>query len=462
MKKKQLNKFMTAALSAAVATSMLAAAPAFADAQNAGTQVAGTSAKTVQEESAVKAETGAKTAEKVTISKDNVREITGKITQMTLEQGKAFVDKNDSPLLVAGLIGEIYIHPKTTPEEQKAQTEMVARVAKIAKYAYDKLSDADKKAVPEIPDGYEYPGAGGADYFSTAAPIGSASKDKAWTKKVCAAPDKKAEILVVSFGTSFNASRYQTIGGIEKALQYKYGKKYSVRRAFTSQVIINHILARDEYRIDTVREALEKANKAGVKTLIVQPTTLMSGEEYDLLKANVKANKGSVKTVKIASPLLKSDKDRKTVAKALAESSARQAGVKTSSLKKAGNKTAFVFIGHGTSHANRVTYTRMQKDYDKLGYKNVYVGTVEGKPAATSSASIIKKLKKKGYKKVVIRGMMVVAGDHANNDIAGNDADSWKSQLKKAGFKVSAQVAGLGSLKSIQKIYVQHTAAMMK
>jgi cobalamin biosynthesis Co2+ chelatase CbiK len=104
----------------------------------------------------------------------------------------------------------------------------------------------------------------------------------------------------------------------------------------------------------------------------------------------------------------------------------------------------------------------MQNDYTKLGYKNVFVGTVEGKPAATSCTSLIKKLKKKGYKKVVIRGMMVVAGDHANNDIAGNDADSWKTQLKKAGFKVSAQIEGLGSLKTVQNIYVQHTAAVIK
>jgi cobalamin biosynthesis Co2+ chelatase CbiK len=454
MKKQSLKKFMTLALSAALASSMLLAVPAFADTTQSTSANAGTTAAT---------DTAAQqTTEKVTITKDNVKEITGKITQMTLEQGKAFVDENDCPLLVAGLIGEIYIHPKSTPAEQEAQTEMIARVAKIAKYAYNKLSAADKKAVPEIPDGYEYPGAGGADYFSTAAPIGSAAKDKAWTKKVCATPTKKSEILVVSFGTSFNTSRYQTIGGIEKAINNKYGKKYSVRRAFTSQVIINHILARDEYRIDTVREAMEKANKAGVKTLIVQPTTLMSGEEYDLLKENVKANKGSIKTIKIASPLLKSDKDRKTVAKALAASAAKKAGVKTETLKKAGSRTAFVFIGHGTSHANQITYTRMQNDYTKLGYKNVFVGTVEGKPAATSCTSLIKKLKKKGYKKVVIRGMMVVAGDHANNDIAGNDADSWKTQLKKAGFKVSAQIEGLGSLKTVQNIYVQHTAAVIK
>ncbi|MCH4006015.1 MAG: sirohydrochlorin cobaltochelatase [Eubacterium sp.] len=454
MKKQSLKKFMTLALSAALASSMLLAVPAFADTTQSTSANAGTTAAT---------DTAAQqTTEKVTITKDNVKEITGKITQMTLEQGKAFVDENDCPLLVAGLIGEIYIHPKSTPAEQEAQTEMIAKVAKVAKYAYNKLSAADKKAVPEIPDGYEYPGAGGADYFSTAAPIGSAAKDKAWTKKVCAAPTKKSEILVVSFGTSFNTSRYQTIGGIEKAINNKYGKKYSVRRAFTSQVIINHILVRDEYRIDTVREAMEKANKAGVKTLIVQPTTLMSGEEYDLLKENVKANKGSIKTIKIASPLLKSDKDRKTVAKALAVSAAKKAGVKTETLKKAGSRTAFVFIGHGTSHANQITYTRMQNDYTKLGYKNVFVGTVEGKPAATSCTSLIKKLKKKGYKKVVIRGMMVVAGDHANNDIAGNDADSWKTQLKKAGFKVSAQIEGLGSLKTVQNIYVQHTAAVIK
>ncbi|MCH3954720.1 MAG: sirohydrochlorin cobaltochelatase [Eubacterium sp.] len=455
MKKKSLKKFMTVALSAAVASSMLLAVPAFADSTQSTSASNGTT-------TAAASTTPMQQTEKVTVTKDNVKEITGKITQMTLEQGKAFVDENDCPLLAAGLIGEIYIHPKSTPAEQEAQTEMIAKVAKVAKYAYNKLSAADKKAVPEIPDGYEYPGAGGADYFSTAAPIGSAAKDKAWTKKVCAAPTKKSEILVVSFGTSYNTSRYQTIGGIEKAINNKYGKKYSVRRAFTSQVIINHILARDEYRIDTVREAMEKANKAGVKTLIVQPTTLMSGEEYDLLKENVKANKGSIKTIKIASPLLKSDKDRKTVAKTLAASAAKKAGVKTETLKKAGSRTAFVFIGHGTSHANQITYTRMQNDYTKLGYKNVFVGTVEGKPAATSCTSLIKKLKKKGYKKVVIRGMMVVAGDHANNDIAGNDADSWKTQLKKAGFKVSAQIEGLGSLKTVQNIYVQHTAAMMK
>lgn len=385
------------------------------------------------------------------ITTANLKSVTTKITQMEESEAVAYAKKNATPLLVAGLIGEIYIHPKKTPEEQEAQQKMVEKTAKAAKAAYNALSEEGKKNVPEIPDGcgYEYPGAGGADYF---VPTGDASRDD----PLNTVPDKKKEILVTSFGTSFTDSRIATIGGIEKALAKAY-PGYSVRRAFTSQIIINHILARDEEHINTVREALNQAKEAGVTELIVQPTTLMSGEEYDLLVQNVKNNKGNIR-VTIARPLLHSDADRTAVAKRLAAAAAKQAGAGSITSSKA-RKTAFVFMGHGTSHTANVTYAKMQNTFSGLKYKNVFVGTVEGMPKSTELNTVIKKVKKAGYRNVILRPMMVVAGDHANNDMAGDEEDSWKTGFMKAGLKVECQIEGLGEIASVQQIYVAHTKA---
>lgn len=391
-------------------------------------------------------QSGINKEQKTEITAANVKEITGKIAAMTEKDGKKYIDENNCPMLVAGLIGEIYIHPKKTPAEQKAQQVITEKMAKLARYAYNQLSEEEKAAVPEIPEGYEYPGAGGADYFVS---TGDASKDN----PLNTAPTKDKEIIVASFGTSYTDSRIKTIGGIEKAITKAY-PKYDVRRAFTSQVIINHILARDEEHINTIRESLEQAKKAGVKEVIIQPTTLMSGTEYDLLVRDVNAivKKGDM-LVSIAKPLLNTDADRKAVAQNITSAAAKAAGFQSVSDAK---DTAFVFMGHGTSHEAKATYTVMQKVYDSLGYKNVFVGTVEGEPESTSLENTIGKVKKSGYKNVVLRPLMVVAGDHANNDMAGDDEDSWKTGFINKGFAVVPQINGLGEIPEVQQIYVSH------
>ena len=415
---------------------------------------------------------------------------------------KAFVDKYNDPMLVAGLIGSIYIHPKDTPEEQNVQRKWVSVVSKIAKYAYTKLSDEEKAEVPEIPDnagyttdkgvavdGYEYPGAGGADYFKS---TGDPKKDNPLNTK----PDKKKEILVCSFGTSFTDSRAKTIGGIEKALTKAF-PQYSVRRAFTSQVIMNHILARDDEKINTVKESFDLAKKAGVTEVIVVPTTLMQGTEYDLLKEDVRANQGKIR-VKYALPLLGEvgktettlNADKKAVAKAITAEAVKTAGFKTlADADKAG--TAFVFMGHGTGHNAAISYRQMQNQMKALKYNNVFIGTVEGNPEPTNLANVIKAVKAAGYKKVVLRPLMVVAGDHATNDMAGgadpkNIAvgttdpadDSWAYAFMNGGDveiegkdepinvgegfgkeNVTCQIAGLGQISSIQQLVVSHTKA---
>ena len=272
------------------------------------------------------------------------------------------------------------------------------------------------------------------------------------------------EMLVVSFGTSFNDSRATDIGGIEKALQAAY-PDWAVRRAFTAQIIINHVQARDGEVIDNVEQALARAKENGVKNLAIQPTHLMHGAEYDELMAAVEAAKADFATVSVAEPLLGEvgedasvvNEDKEAVAKAVVEEAVKVAGF--DSLEAAQEDgTAFVFMGHGTAHVAKVTYSQMQAQMDSLGYKNVFIGTVEGEPEETSCENIIAKVKEAGYKKVILRPLMVVAGDHANNDMAGDDEDSWKSQFTKDGSfeSVNCQIEGLGRIQQVQELYVAH------
>lgn len=217
-------------------------------------------------------------------------------------------------------------------------------------------------------------------------------------------------------------------------------------------------------------QALDRAVKNGVKNLVVQPTHLMHGAEYDELVAAVEKYKDKFSSVKVAEPLLGEvgadativNADKETVAKAITAEAVKTAGY--DSLDAAAKDgTAFVFMGHGTSHSAAVTYDQMQTQMETLGYKNVFVGTVEGKPADTACEAVIEKVKAAGYKKVVLRPLMVVAGDHANNDMAGDDAGSWKSQFTAAGSfdKIDTQITGLGEIPEIQAIYVAHTKAVI-
>ena len=341
---------------------------------------------------------------------------------------------------VAKLIDAIYVQKKTDTTEADC---------KAAKAAWDALTDTQKALVEgEFAD---------PDYFGR--DTGDATMDDPLNSdKEC---DK--EILVVSFGTSFNDSRVIDIGGVEKAITKAF-PDYVVRRAFTSQIIINHILARDGEKIDNVEEALERAKKSGVKELIVQPTHLMHGAEYDELTDTLSRYNDSFESIKVAEPLLGADSpdgtiadDKKEVAKAVVYSTLYGCGFDTIEEAKE-KKRAFVFVGHGTSHSAKVAYKKMQDVMDGLSYENVFIGTVEGEPEGTSCEDIIKAVKDKGYESVTLRPLMVVAGDHANNDIAGDDDDSWASMFRKAGIEnLECVVDGLGSIGAIQDIYVSHT-----
>lgn len=274
------------------------------------------------------------------------------------------------------------------------------------------------------------------------------------------------ELLAVSFGTSYNESRIKDIGGIERALEEAY-PDYSVRRAFTSQIIINHIQAREGRMIDNMEEALERAVMNHVKTLVVQPTHLMHGTEYDDMAEAVREYEDSFESVRIAEPMLGEvgasgivvNADKKAVMEDLTSETLAVAGYKSlSEAEKDG--MAVVLVGHGTSHDAQITYTQMQSQADELGYNNVFVGTVEGRPDGTSCGDIIDKIGH-SYSKAVIRPMMVVAGDHAHNDMDGDGADSWKSRMKAAGIDTVVQTIGMGRIKSIEDLYIQHTADVM-
>ena len=344
---------------------------------------------------------------------------------------------------VAKLIDDIYVQERTDKTDEQC---------KAAKEAWDKLTDAQIELVEgENAD---------PDYFGR--DTGDASKDDPLNEDNIG----ENEILVVSFGTSFNDSRAEDIGGVEKALQAAY-PDWSVRRAFTAQIIINHVQARDDEKIDNMDQALERAVDNGVKNLVVQPTHLMHGAEYDELTEAVENYKDKFESVKIAEPLLGEvgadetaiNEDKAAVAEAITAEAVKTAGFDSLDAAKE-EGTAFVFMGHGTSHTAKISYSQMQTQMEQLGYENVFIGTVEGEPEDTACEAVIEKLKNAGYKKVILRPLMVVAGDHANNDMAGDDDDSWKSQFEASGKfdSIDTQIAGLGEIKAIQDLYVAHTA----
>ncbi len=345
---------------------------------------------------------------------------------------------------VADLIDKIYVQERndTTDEDCKA-----------AKEAWDALTDAQKELVEgENAD---------PDYFGR--DTGDASKDDPRNQDEIG----ENELLVVSFGTSFNDSRAQDIKGIEDALAAAY-PDWSVRRAFTAQIIINHVEARDEENIDNMQQALDRAVENGVKNLVVQPTHLMHGAEYDEMTEAVNEYKDKFESVAIAEPMLGEvgddatviNDDKKAVAQAITDEACKEAGFDSmDAAAEAG--TAFVFMGHGTSHTANVTYDQMQTQMEDLGFKNAFIGTVEGEPEDTACDKVIEKVKEAGYKNVVLRPLMVVAGDHANNDMAGDDEDSWKSQFVASGDfeNVDTQIAGLGRIEAVEQLYVDHTKA---
>lgn len=360
---------------------------------------------------------------------------------------KETVDDKAKADEVAKLIDAIYVQERTDKTDEQCEA---------AKKAWDALTDAQKALVEgEFAD---------PDYFGL--DTGDASKDD----PLNADEIGENEILVVSFGTSFNNSRAEDIGGIEKAIA-EANPDWAVRRAFTAQIIINHVQARDGEKIDNVEQALERAVNNGVKNLVVQPTHLMHGAEYDELCEALGSYADKFETITVSEPLLgqvgkdgeEVNKDKESVAKAITAEAVKTAGYDSLDAAKE-DGCAFVFMGHGTAHAAKISYTQMASQMKALKYDNVFVGTVEGEPEETACENIIEAVKNAGFKKVILRPLMVVAGDHANNDMAGDDEDSWKSMFtaSKAFDSVDCQIAGLGGIADIEQMYVAHLKDAMK
>ncbi len=346
---------------------------------------------------------------------------------------------------VAKLIDAIYVQARTDKTDEECAA---------AKAAWDKLTDAQK----ELVEGEE----ADPDYFGR--DTGDAKKDDPRNADEIG----EKELLVVSFGTSFNDSRAFDIKGIEDAIAAAF-PEWSVRRAFTAQIIINHVQARDNEKIDNMDQALERAVANGVKTLVIQPTHLMHGAEYDELKAAADKYADKIEKIIISEPLLGEvgadasavNTDKEAVAKAVVAAAVADAGFASIEEAEAAG-TAFVLMGHGTSHTAKVSYSQMQAQMNSLGYKNVFIGTVEGEPEETACEAVIEAVSAAGYKNVVLRPLMVVAGDHANNDMAdAEDPESWLSMFtaSKKFEKIDCQIAGLGRLADVQALYVAHAQA---
>ena len=355
-------------------------------------------------------------------------------SEVSSEEADEMAAKN-----VADLIDAIYVQERNENTDEQC---------KAAKDAWDALTDAQK----ELVEGEE----ADPDYFGR--DTGDASKDDPRNEDNIG----DNELLVVSFGTSFNDSRVKDIKGIEDALQAAY-PDWSVRRAFTAQIIINHVQARDGEKIDNMQQAMDRAVANGVKNLVVQPTHLMHGAEYDEMMEMIDDYRDKFESVAVAEPLLGEvgadatviNEDKEAVAKAVTAEAVATAGY-DSVEAAAKDGTAFVFMGHGTSHTAKVSYSQMQTAMQTLGYDNVFIGTVEGEPESTSCENVIEAVKAAGYTKVVLRPLMVVAGDHANNDMA-----SWLSQFEASGAfdSVDCQIAGLGGVADVEQLYIAHTKA---
>ena len=377
----------------------------------------------------------------------STEESTQESTQVdsTEESKEVIKEKTDQELAdeVAALIDAIYVQTRTDKTDEQCAA---------AKAAWDKLTDAQKELVEgENAD---------PDYFGR--DTGDASKDDPLNQDGIG----EKELLVVSFGTSFNDSRVEDISSVEKALQAAY-PDWSVRRAFTAQIIINHVQARDGEKIDNVEQAVERAIKNGVKTLVVQPTHLMRGAEYDELIGVLKQYENQIPNIVVADPLLGEvgsdasviNEDKQAVAKAVIADTLKRAGLGDNAAAEAGG-IAIVLMGHGTAHSAKITYSQMQTQMNELQYNNVFIGTVEGEPEDTSCEAVIEKVADRKFPTVILRPLMVVAGDHANNDMAGEDEDSWLSMFTDSEKfdNVDVQIAGLGRIPEVQEIYVRHTA----
>jgi sirohydrochlorin cobaltochelatase len=259
----------------------------------------------------------------------------------------------------------------------------------------------------------------------------------------------KPVILVVSFGTTYNDTRDKTIGAIENDIAAAY-PDYEVRRAFTSQIVITRLAARDGLKIDNVDEAMKRLVADRVREVIVQPTHIMNGLEYEKMMEMVKPYERRFTKIRYGQPLLISDTDFQAVASVLI-SDTRQLNAED---------TAVLFMGHGTEHDANEVYAKLEALLQAQGSERYFVGTVEHEEDLDDIMDELHSLA--GVKKTVLLPLMIVAGDHANNDMAGDDEDSWKSILEEEGYEVTPVLKGLGEYPGIRSIYVRHIAEAIK
>lgn len=252
----------------------------------------------------------------------------------------------------------------------------------------------------------------------------------------------KQAVLIVSFGTSYHESRKKHIEAIEKALEDQL-KEYTIRRAFTSRKIIEILKERDELEIDGVTESLDRLKTEGFEKVLIQPTLVMGGEEYDRMLADIEAFKDQFEKLAVGKPLLADEEDYQRLLTILAEDT----------LEYNLDGTEIIFMGHGTEHPANCAYERLAQQLKERGFHRYHVGTVEAEP---SFETMKEEVMKTDSKRLILQPLMIVAGDHAHNDMAGRDADSWKSQLESEGYEVICRLKGLGELKGIQQIFVEH------
>lgn len=269
------------------------------------------------------------------------------------------------------------------------------------------------------------------------------------TRELCSGGIKKTDIkkaiLVVSFGTSYENTRKKTIGAVENKISKAFSE-FNVFRAFTSGIIIKK-LKKNSIHIDTVSEALAKLALMGYTEVYCQPTHIMPGEEYDNMCRDVASFKDAFSVLKIGRPLLSQTEDYSDFIDAV------HSDLKTD------NKTAVVYMGHGTTHWANCAYPALQFWFGKRNFANVFVGTVEGYPTIDD---VVEQLKKENYHKVVLMPLMLVAGDHAHNDMAGDEEDSWNKILSNEGYAVQIRLKGLGEYPHIQDMYVKHLSEIIK
>lgn len=264
---------------------------------------------------------------------------------------------------------------------------------------------------------------------------------------VVSAEEVKPVILVVSFGTSYDDNRDLSIGAVEADIADAF-PEYEVRRAFTAQTVIDILGERNALDIDNVTEAMDRLIADGVKKVVIQPTHVINGAEYDDVMAEIAPYAEKFEVMAVGAPLLTTHEDYEAVIAALLADN-----------ENAGSAdTALVYMGHGTHHFANAAYSQLEAMMHAEGYENAFVGTVEGFPTLEVVQAQVAAY---GAKKIVLMPLMVVAGDHASNDMAGDEEDAWKVILTNAGFEVECVLEGLGQNAAIRAIYMDHIKAAM-